>query len=309
MPFSSQVANISNLGDVPFGLWIVWTSSLAIALAVGFSAGLLFEKLAVARSFRRASREASRLIQLVTESLDRALRACSLLEKFPNATLSSEQSARLDKQRGGLLDSVSRILSKVRPEAITSRPEPKRAGFQMDWIRAPEDAVLGIPDRAAFDANLAALLVKGAEAQAESGLLLAKIDRFDQLCARFGADGAQQLLRKATVVICKCMRDVDIVCRFSNDTAAVLMPDIDQETGRELASRIFTQIRNHVFRLVESGPEVLVTASFGYTRCLPLDHPDLVLNRAGNALARSQKVGRNQLHLLDGERMTHYAAT
>jgi hypothetical protein len=48
---------------------------------------------------------------------------------------------------------------------------------------------------------------------------------------------------------------------------------------------------------------VILNSHFGYTDCLPHENEDLILNRAGNALARSQSRGKNQMHAHDGEQM------
>ena len=92
----------------------------------------------------------------------------------------------------------------------------------------------------------------------------------------------------------------------SNST--VLMPAVDPQTGGELAGTIRDRVRGYQFRVDETGQEVLVTASFGYTRLFPADTAELALNRAGSALAKSLGRGRNQLHVHDGSSLTHCMA-
>ena len=116
------------------------------------------------------------------------------------------------------------------------------------------------------------------------------------------------MLRKMAAVVCRGGRDEDLLCRYSNDTLALLMPMVDTTTGRLLAQKIRDSVRSFHFRLEESGPEVFVSASYGFTVCEPADNGDLVVNRAGNAVSRSQRRGRNQLHLHDGETAVHRLA-
>ena len=66
-----------------------------------------------------------------------------------------------------------------------------------------------------------------------------------------------------------------------------------------MAETVRAAVREHSFHIDASGPEVLLTASFGYAVCLPDEPPTLVLDRAGDALQKSQSVGRNQLHVHD----------
>jgi GGDEF domain-containing protein len=81
---------------------------------------------------------------------------------------------------------------------------------------------------------------------------------------------------------------------------AVLLPSVAPLAGARVAEALRSAVRQHRFRANETGPEIVVTASFGYAACLPGDPPSLVLDRAGAALAKSQACGRNQLHAHDG---------
>ena len=95
------------------------------------------------------------------------------------------------------------------------------------------------------------------------------------------------------------------MCKLRDDTIVVLIPAVDAQTGRSLSHCVRDVVKNYHFRLDATGPEVLVTASFGFTRCFRSDDGELALNRAGNALARSQKRGRNQRHVDDGRSVKH----
>ncbi len=46
-------------------------------------------------------------------------------------------------------------------------------------------------------------------------------------------------------------------------------------TGMKIAEKIRETVRNYHFRVDDNGPEVLVTASFGYANCGPGDSADL----------------------------------
>jgi GGDEF domain-containing protein len=93
------------------------------------------------------------------------------------------------------------------------------------------------------------------------------------------------------------------------DSFAVLIPSVDAESGRKLSQAIRGAVRVHNFRMHDGGPEVMVTASFGYTACPPHDSAEAALNRSGDALSQSTRKGRNQLHVYEGEAVVHCAAT
>jgi diguanylate cyclase (GGDEF)-like protein len=294
---------------IPLNLWLWAGVTLLLALSIGFAAGLCYARLSVKWAFRRAKQRFSNMYALVLESLDSAEKACALLESFPNLLLNSEQTERLDKTQGKLLATISKVVDGQRTltarKAERSHKQPKPQEFAFEWICSPESPLSGIPDRAAFDANLTSLLAIGLESETKSGLLFIKVDRFDQLNSRFGAESAQKLLRKMAAVVCRALRDEDLVCQYSPDTFGVLMPAVDANAGSKLALALRNTVRSHHFRLEESGPEVLVTASFGYTTCEPDDNFDLALNRAGNAVAQSQRRGRNHLYVHDGKSLLH----
>jgi diguanylate cyclase (GGDEF)-like protein len=138
--------------------------------------------------------------------------------------------------------------------------------------------------------------------------LLVKIDRRDGLKSRFGIRGAEEFDKGVAYVISHSLREQDLACRMTEDTFGILFPSVDGEAGHKLAQAVRNAVRFHTFRSNGIGPEVLVTASFGYTSCAPADHPEVVLSRAGEALARSAQRGRNQLHLAEGSSVVHCAA-
>ena len=305
-------------GAYSFFAAIEWTADFAMVAAaallftacLGFAAGMWYARMASTWALERAGREITRLFQVVLANLDSAQRACGVLEKFPNLALTPDQTDQLDRRRTTLLDTVTRIVDSRRAiaELAASRPAPRPEDFKLSFARTPEDLTTKLPDRAAFDANLAAMIAAGTESAIDCGLLLVKIDKFDHLRTRFGKTGAEPFLQKMAGVLCRSIREEDLVCRFGEETFAVLVPAIGHEAGRLLADGIRNAVRNYHFRKDESGPEVLVTASFGYTAIPPRDDAELALNRAADALDKSQRRGRNQLHVHDGAAVAMCAA-
>ena len=300
---SSPVLALS-LSSVPPAFWIWAAGTILLTSVLGFGAGVLYARMSADRALRRARHECTRLYEIVLGTVEKAHQACSLLETFPNLSLSTDQVERLDRGRGRLLDTIVRIVEGQRrePEAAIL-PVRKPANLQdlnFTWVRIPEDPKTAVPGRDAFEQNLRALLAAGTQVPFASGLLLVTVDKLDHLKARFGADGADHFVRKMTSLMCRSLRDQDLLCRSSADSFGVLMPFAEFEEGQRLAASLRDTVRSYHFRRDENGPEVLVTASFGYTTCGPNDTPDLVLNRAAAAVEQSQRCGRNQLHLHDG---------
>jgi diguanylate cyclase (GGDEF)-like protein len=290
-----------------FWAWAVAT--LLLAAGLGFLAGTSYANRSTDRGFRKALRAISSLYALALDSLDKAQHLSSLLEHFPGAALTADEVDRLDSKRGSLMETVGRLITKQREgmaKQLDARLKPKPQ--PIEWMRTSLDPATNAPDRSMFNMNLRSMLEAGTQTDLSSGLLLVTIDRREQLKARFGIKGADDFDKGVAAMIARAIREQDLVCRLTEDSFGVLFPSVDAEAGRRLAQAVRNSVRFHTFRLNDIGPEVLVTASFGYAACAPHDNPDTVLARAGDALARSIHRGRNQLHVAEGESVVHYAA-
>jgi diguanylate cyclase (GGDEF)-like protein len=303
LPFELETHTTPTL----FWAWAVAT--LLLAAGLGFLAGTSYANRSADRGFRKALRAISSLYALALDSLDKAQHLSSLLEHFPGAALTADEVDRLDSKRGSLVETVGRLITKQREgmaKQLEARLKPKPQ--PIEWKRTSLDPATNAPDRSMFNTNLRSMLEAGTQTDLSSGLLLVTIDRREQLKARFGIKGADDFDKGVAAVIARAIREQDLVCRLTEDSFGVLFPSVDAEAGRRLAQAVRNSVRFHTFRLNDIGPEVLVTASFGYAACAPRDNADTVLARAGDALARSIRRGRNQLHVAEGESVVHYAA-
>jgi diguanylate cyclase (GGDEF)-like protein len=294
--------------------WVWATATLLCGTGLGFLAGVAYANRATDRGLRKAAKTLSSLYALVLDSLENSRKIVALLEGFPKVALTREQVDQLDSKRSSLFDVVGRISSTQR-DALTKQADaplksrPKAKPFKLVWQRATFDAITNLPDRAAFDTNLALMLEAGTKVDQSSGLLLVRIDRIDQLKSRFGIAGTDAFVKGLGAVISQSIREHDLVCRLAPDSFAVLIPSVDAEGGRRLSQAVRSAVRVHSFRMHDGGPEVLVTASFGFTACSPHDSAEAALNRSGDALSQSTRRGRNQLHVYEGEAVVHCAAS
>ncbi|HUG89993.1 MAG TPA: GGDEF domain-containing protein [Planctomycetaceae bacterium] len=304
------------LGEIPVsaGLWLWGALTLVLTAVLAFLAGMAFARVSARWTLERARRHVARLVPLVVDSLRTADEACRSLAEITALRLTAVQLEQIAASRTRLVETWSRIDERQQETALRDALEAQRtaqaaAEFHVGWVREPADERSGLPDRGALNDNLDRLLFEGSRAEVDSGLLLIRIDRLDPLRTRFGPRAPQQLVERMARLLCQSIRDKDLVCRFSADSFAVLMPGVDRTTGDRLADAIRGTVRDHHFRLEETGPEVFVTASFGYTGIKPHENADLVIDRAVHALAESERRGRNQLHVHDGSQAVHCAAT
>lgn len=295
--------SLAEIVRLPAAVWLWAVAGMFLAAALGFGAGLWIDRGGRSRALRQARASLEGLTQLAEERLGAAREVCALLEGHPALALSEGQASALKRATHGLAEAFARLLAR-REAAVELQPFSERRviePFSVTWLHEPKDSS-GFPDRAAFEANLRNLLEAGNRSDRSSGLMLVKLDRMEALRSRFGA-GAERLAQKLGGVLCRAIRDEDLVCRLEEDVFGVFLADVEEEQGQRMAEAIRDSVRHHHFRVDESRDEVLVTASFGYTCCRPWENAELVCNRAGDALSRSQKKGRNQLHKHDGQQL------
>ncbi len=283
-------------------LWCGGTAVVLFALAGGFFAGLLSAPLLQDWAIRRAAGDLHQMFELVTEQLDRAQRMCAELATMPNCLLSAPEWQRLERLQRGFQSSFERISRAcgMLPVQPAEREQPKVHDFHVAWVKTPIEIHSGLPNHLAYEANLSTMLEQGKTADLESGLLLVRMDKADGLRRRLGAEGVEKLIGRMSSMIVRAARDQDLLCRVNGDTLGLLCPALPMLSGTKVAEKIRDTIRNARFRVDENGPEVLVTASFGYAACQPGETTDIVRDRALDGLNRSAALGRNQLHVHDG---------
>ena len=298
--------------SIPAELWWACGGVLFIAIACGFIAGFCCARMSERREYDRARSTVAHLFQTIVATLDMARDLCGLLERFPQQALQLEQVQKLDQRRGGLFEALSRMMTRFAPApppAETAELDvPRVPPLNVNWLKSPIDPSTDLPDRVAFESNLALLLQLGSAADRESTLLLLRVDKMAGLVARIGRANAEKLMKRLGGIVCRAVRDDDLVCRCNGETLGVMFPGLDLQAAARLGRVIRDTVRNHHFHAGETGPEVFLTASFGCTPCRPDENAELVMNRAFDAVSQSQRLGRNQFHVHNGSSLVHCAA-
>jgi diguanylate cyclase (GGDEF)-like protein len=294
----------------PLTFWVL--GFLFVAGGAGFLAGASFAWLSSRSKLKRSLRTPGNLMPVVREQLQAALEATKALKDRKQVVLSEEETTELSSRRDSLLSLLNEIVELQQQVAATieGKPRPGFTGsmpFEIAWEREPVDELTKLPTAEVMANNLKGMLAQGTENHRKSGFLFVKLDGYEKLLDRHGGEGRDTLLKKFASVIIRAAREEDLVCRYDTDTIAVLFPSLEEAEGMQLAHAIRKTILSYQFRFSESGPAVILNSHFGYTDCLPHENEDLILNRAGNALAKSQSRGFNQMHVHDGEDM-HFSA-
>lgn len=291
----------SFVGSIDPLVWTGFAGLLLTATVAGFIGGVVSAPALLERSIRKGMLRNRRLYDLTLQELDRTARLCHELSRKLEEPLEPPAWSKLETARQSLTDAWRQLADRQLAPGTVCDPKapltPKT--FRVEWKLPTNAGANKLPDRAAFDDNLKLLLDASDEHCHPSGLLLIQVDKSEQLATRYGYTSLALLQQKIAAVIVKAVRDSDLVCRLEDDRFAVLLPAVSPLAGARIAETIRTAVREHTYRLDDVGSAILVTGSFGYATCLPHDPPTLILDRAGEALEKSQGTGRNQLHVHD----------
>lgn len=302
----------SQIKSIPWEGWFAVIGVLFLATTSGFVAGFMSARMKDRSAFRKARAGAKELLATILQTLDTARDLCALLEARSPQTLPVDQARQFENRRSGLFEALARLGKRLVPAGMAESDKAAAARasqvVKIDWQRTPVDPGTELPDRSAFEANLGALLKATTPDGRESSLLLVRVDKLPALVARVGQPSVDKLIKKLSHVVCRAVRDDDLVCRCNGESLAILFPGLDLESATRQGRVIRDSVRNHHFHADETGPEVLLTASFGCTPCRAGENTDLVMNRAFDALTQSQRLGRNQLHVHNGTGLVHCAA-
>ena len=164
---------------------------------------------------------------------------------------------------------------------------------------ARTDALTLLPNRRAFDEELARRIAEANRLDRHLCAVMIDIDRFKHLNDQFGHPAGDEVLQTVGGVLGRAIRQMDLVARYGGDEFAALMPASSFEEARYGARRIRNVIENAV---VHFGDRTLqVTASIGLAERLPGEDGLSLIKRADNALYASKKAGRNCIHWHDGK--------
>jgi len=124
-------------------------------------------------------------------------------------------------------------------------------------------------------------------------LIMVDIDWFKKLNDSYGHEIGNVVLRRLSEIIKKCIRDVDVFCRYGGEEFVIILPQTPKVEANQIAERIRQQIERTVIDTGKPG-KLKVTVSVGVT-----SYPengksqDDLLAVADQALYRAKGEGRN----------------
>jgi diguanylate cyclase (GGDEF)-like protein len=124
-------------------------------------------------------------------------------------------------------------------------------------------------------------------------VLFLDLDRFKLVNDQHGHLVGSQVLRRLSVVLQQCIRQVDTLARYGGDEFTILLVDTDAEEGRAVGERIRRTVAATLFEGGRDAP-IRLTVSVGVAAypAHAREH-EALLDLADKAMYRAKSLGRN----------------
>lgn len=154
---------------------------------------------------------------------------------------------------------------------------------------ASEDPLTGLLNRRGFEADAESLLLDASDRMERGALLYLDLDGFKKINDSLGHEVGDLLLCEIAARLQLCTRGPDLLSRIGGDEFVLLLIDVDEEGGRDVADRIACATRRPI--RIDSG-EVACPTSIGLA-LYPEDGADLksLLQSADRAMYRAKAAG------------------
>ena len=128
-------------------------------------------------------------------------------------------------------------------------------------------------------------------------LIIFDIDNFKVVNDTYGHLCGDAVLQELSQACHAIIRHCDVLARFGGEEFILLLPETDQASALQVATKLCRLIAGHVIEF--KGMHIQVTISAGVTTCNPTTATlDELLTRADQALYQAKRLGKNRLEVL-----------
>jgi diguanylate cyclase len=231
----------------------------------------------------RDSNDLGQLKQALSTSLDR-------LQLFVEDFLAGEQKRHAD--------SVAREAA-LRQELARVEQESQRLRNQiaLSQDQANRDALTGLPNRRAFDERMVEELARTRRFGKPLSLVVFDLDNFKQINDRLGHKAGDKALKVIGKLLMRRLRETDFLARYGGEEFVLLLPGAYSADALVLADQMRAAVSEA--GLHSKGKPVAVTISGGVAALREGDTPDMIFERADQALYQAKAAGKDRINLAD----------
>lgn len=159
---------------------------------------------------------------------------------------------------------------------------------------SPHDALTGVFNARAYQAQSQALIQTGADAGRGYSVLFVDLDHFKRVNDQHGHAAGDKVLQVAARALQKGVRHNDVVGRIGGEEFGVLLPQTDLSQALRVAEHLRLSIEQLAIDV--GGHSLQITASIGVAHSPDgrLDLPSLQ-QRADSAMYQAKAAGRNRV--------------
>ena len=168
---------------------------------------------------------------------------------------------------------------------------------------ASTDVLTGLADDRSFRGWVQSELRRAKRYGQKVALVVFDLDDFGDVNDALGKLVCDRLLREIAILLNNKIRDIDLAARPGEDELALLLPETDRNGALLVAERFRREVERYFARREAAGRTLELSVSGGVA-CYPDDAttPELLLERAAQALYHAKASGKNTVHLYHPER-------
>jgi diguanylate cyclase len=172
--------------------------------------------------------------------------------------------------------------------------------ISMYMSEARTDPLTNLPNRRAFDEELARRIAEWRRYEKVVSILLVDIDHFKRFNDTYGHQTGDKVLQDVARLLSETMRESDLVARIGGEEIAMVLPASNADEASMAAERVRRAAETARFRHDEK--DLNVTVSVGVAQCLGDEDAQQLTKRVDDALYAAKQGGRNRTYLHDGRR-------
>jgi diguanylate cyclase (GGDEF)-like protein/PAS domain S-box-containing protein len=153
------------------------------------------------------------------------------------------------------------------------------------------DGLTGLHNRRYYDEVVQHEIHRSENPECAMSLLLFDIDYFKRFNDTYGHDQGDRVLQQVAKTLKRCVRAVDIPCRYGGEEFVVILPNTDVPGARVLAERV----RKAIEQTEIDGLKVTVSIGVAHRLDYPIYGPDQLLEAADQAMYQAKEAGRNRV--------------
>lgn len=126
-------------------------------------------------------------------------------------------------------------------------------------------------------------------------VVMMDLDRFKQVNDTYGHPTGDVILYETANILRQTVREIDMVGRYGGEEFVTILPGADEQAAHQFAERVRQAVADHVYR--DEANEVRMTVSGGVASFPSegIEHPDLLIKRADEALYAAKQGGRDRI--------------